>query len=140
MLISVFWYVCGIRGFCQNKGEVKLPQEKTREVEVITKKINLNKKAVKEVKTERKIQCYTYLNSYISLGSKKNINSEVLRLEKFFNRFYNKNLSEDGVFGPEEKSAVEEFQKTNGLEVDGAVGPETQKIINAIYCVKTEKK
>ena len=40
------------------------------------------------------------------------------------------NLAVDGVFGPETKRAVEEFQRQNNLKVDGIVGPETQAALN----------
>lgn len=43
----------------------------------------------------------------------------------------------DGNFGSETKSAVEEFQKTNGLRVDGVVGIETaKKILEKMKTVK----
>ena len=40
------------------------------------------------------------------------------------------NLAVDGVFGPETKRAVEEFQRQNNLTVDGIVGPQTQAALN----------
>jgi len=46
----------------------------------------------------------------------------------------------DGYFGLEERDSVIEFQKNKNLDVDGVVGPKTLEVINAVYCVKNEKK
>jgi peptidoglycan hydrolase-like protein with peptidoglycan-binding domain len=37
----------------------------------------------------------------------------------------------DGVIGPRTKKAIEEFQKANGLKVDGRVGPKTWAILSS---------
>ena len=39
--------------------------------------------------------------------------------------FYNGSERADGEFGPKTKQAVMDFQKANGLEVDGTVGAKT---------------
>ena len=38
-------------------------------------------------------------------------------------------LSQDGVFGPASRRAVERFQAVNGLKADGIVGPQTLKLL-----------
>ena len=38
-------------------------------------------------------------------------------------------LTQDGVFGPVSRRAVERFQSVNGLKVDGIVGPRTLKLL-----------
>ena len=40
------------------------------------------------------------------------------------------NLAVDGVFGPLTDSAVKDYQRSNGLLVDGVVGPETRGSLN----------
>lgn len=39
-------------------------------------------------------------------------------------------LAVDGKFGPETRRAVEEYQRQNGLKIDGIVGPETMGSLN----------
>ncbi len=43
-------------------------------------------------------------------------------------------LVEDGIFGPQTKARVVEFQKANRLQVDGIVGPETATQLAASTC------
>ncbi|HIP34060.1 MAG TPA: peptidoglycan-binding protein [Bacteroidia bacterium] len=76
----------------------------------------------------------------MEINSSKNINSEVKKLEIFFNSYFKKNLVVDGYFGLEEKEAVIEFQENKNLDNDGIVGPKTLEVINAVYCVKNENK
>ena len=57
----------------------------------------------------------------ISYGSK---GSDVTDLQKLLNQ-NGYNLAEDGVFGNNTRSAVEDYQMKNGLKVDGIVGSET---------------
>lgn len=40
--------------------------------------------------------------------------------------------SADGIFGAKTQASVKEFQKNNGLEVDGIAGPKTQEAINCL--------
>ncbi|MFC7373993.1 NlpC/P60 family protein [Brachybacterium sp. GCM10030267] len=39
-------------------------------------------------------------------------------------------LAEDGIFGPKTHAAVKDYQSSNGLQVDGVVGPETRGSLN----------
>jgi len=38
----------------------------------------------------------------------------------------------DGIFGPRTERAVIEFQKNNGLKVDGIVGPQTYDMLERL--------
>lgn len=61
----------------------------------------------------------------IKKGSK---GSAVLRLQKMLNAKGYK-LTEDGDFGSKTEAAVKAYQKANGLEVDGEVGPMTWGVL-----------
>jgi len=37
----------------------------------------------------------------------------------------------DGIMGPKTKKAIEEFQRANGLKVDGKIGPKTWALLSA---------
>ena len=154
IIISAFWYTCGLKGFCKNEVKVKdnsvkeLVEEKNEVIFeedykniIIPKKNTPIKNTDNVVKfNKRKIKCLTHINSIIKLNSNKNINSEVKKLENFFNNYFDKELVVDGYFGLEERDSVIEFQKNKNLDVDGVVGPKTLEVINAVYCVKNEKK
>lgn len=58
----------------------------------------------------------------ISYGSK---GSDVTELQKLLNQTGNYNLAEDGDFGEKTRAAVEDYQRKNGLTVDGIVGDNT---------------
>ena len=58
----------------------------------------------------------------ISYGSK---GSDVTELQKLLNSTGNYNLAEDGDFGDKTRAAVEDYQRKNGLTVDGIVGDNT---------------
>ncbi|NOZ51802.1 MAG: DUF4157 domain-containing protein [Gammaproteobacteria bacterium] len=45
------------------------------------------------------------------------------------------NFGADGRFGPETQSAVEDFQRANGLKVDGIVGPRTMEVLDGLFTV-----
>ena len=65
-----------------------------------------------------------------SLGSKtlkSGMHDESVRsLQSALNEKLGKELSTDGKFGPKTQEAVKEFQRQNGLEPDGVVGPKTR--------------
>lgn len=50
------------------------------------------------------------------------------------------NLAIDGIFGPLTDEAVREFQKENGLQVDGIVGPKTWAVLGIIDDTSSVKK
>ena len=58
---------------------------------------------------------------------KKSIGLQVERLQKFLNWYGNYNLTVDGDFGTKTYTAVLEFQKQNGLVVDGIFGASSLK-------------
>lgn len=61
--------------------------------------------------------------SQVSYGS---TGSDVTELQKLLNKTNNSyNLSEDGKFGAKTQAAVKDYQKKNGLAVDGIVGKNT---------------
>ena len=58
----------------------------------------------------------------VSYGS---TDSEVTELQKLLNQKGSYNLATDGIFGDKTKAAVTDYQKNNGLDVDGIVGTQT---------------
>lgn len=58
----------------------------------------------------------------VSYGS---TGSEVTELQKLLNQKGSYNLATDGIFGDKTKAAVTDYQKNNGLDVDGIVGTKT---------------
>ena len=50
------------------------------------------------------------------------------------------NLKEDGIFGPLTEEAVKDFQRSNGLEVDGIVGANTLSKLNLSVNKRTIKE
>jgi hypothetical protein len=56
---------------------------------------------------------------------------EVEEIQKSLNLILAMDMDVDGVFGKDTRAGVMEFQRTNGLVVDGVVGPATMKAIRA---------
>ena len=67
----------------------------------------------------------------LKLGSKGN---EVKVLQEKLN------LKADGIFGPLTEEAVKDFQRSNGLEVDGIVGADTLSKLNLLVNKRTIKE
>ena len=65
----------------------------------------------------------------LSYGSQ---GSSVTELQKLLNN-HGYSLAEDGIFGDQTKSAVQDFQKNKGLEVDGIVGVNTWGTLDGTY-------
>jgi len=61
---------------------------------------------------------------------------QVKELQEFLEAFgYNVGSSgADGWFGSDTKNALIEFQKANGLDADGIVGPNTREVMNSTNC------
>lgn len=65
----------------------------------------------------------------LSYGSQ---GSSVTELQKLLNN-HGYGLAEDGIFGDKTKSAVQDFQKNKGLDVDGIVGVNTWGTLDGTY-------
>lgn len=65
---------------------------------------------------------------YLKIGSR---GDAVKKLQTNLNEFINSGLTVDGDFGKKTDAAVREFQKLNGIGVDGVVGPITQKALDS---------
>ncbi|MCA9797582.1 MAG: peptidoglycan-binding protein, partial [Candidatus Eremiobacteraeota bacterium] len=77
------------------------------------------------------------LNGGLGLGKNERLRSggdgpKVERLQEMLNRGGAK-LDTDGKFGKNTAQAVRDFQKKHNLDVDGVVGPETQKKLNELH-------
>jgi len=134
VIISSFWYVCGVKGFCQNekKNENLIRNKKTEEPMIIKKT-----KTTKKVTTEKIIECNTYLDTELKKNDIKN-SQEVQKLQIFLNDFEGENLDVDGVYGLTTVEAVKRFQEKNNERIDivsGYVGKQTRNEINSDYCV-----
>ena len=60
-------------------------------------------------------------------------------LQKELNTTSNCNLDIDGIFGPQTKNCVQNFQKKYNLETDGIVGAKTCQKLNNIYKIESKK-
>lgn len=58
---------------------------------------------------------------------------DVIQLQTELNKVDNSGLVVDGDFGEKTHTAVVEFQKLHGLQVDGIVGPETRNTLKIAY-------
>ena len=67
------------------------------------------------------------MSAMLSIGSK---GEQVKKLQTALNRA-GYDLSVDGVFGPATKTALSQFQHTNGLKADGIAGPNTWAVLDA---------
>ena len=55
---------------------------------------------------------------------------DVKAVQEGFNKYYGGNvLKEDAAFGPKTSTVVQQFQKENGLQADGVVGPVTRSAL-----------
>lgn len=160
IIISVFWYTCGIKGFCQDEHNNRAQYVEYNDGYVDNEKLNEYTKTIPFKDTDsyydrkkvivdqyetknfekRTITCMSYINSNIRLGSTKNIKSEVEKLENFLKEYYSEELNVDGFYDQDDMNAVIRFQEEKKLVPDGVVGPKTLRVMNAVYCVKNENK
>jgi len=87
--------------------------------------------------------CGLYLNKHIRLGSSKNDNEQVKKLQEFLNKKMGTNLPVTGFYGPMSLAAVKAFQAKYGDEIlkpwglsspTGLVYLSTLKHINSLEC------
>jgi peptidoglycan hydrolase-like protein with peptidoglycan-binding domain len=76
-------------------------------------------------------RCETQINRALQVGSE---NSEVLTLQNFLRSSGHLFATPNGYFGPATKSAVIRFQRDNGIQGTGMVGPSTRNAINERLC------
>ncbi len=147
IFISSYWYVCGVKGFCQqevaslnNQVEKVVIQEEEDEQNLdnnIEDQISLG--ATQQV-IQKTITCSPYIKTF--LGSKyTNRRNEVAKLQKFLNENEGTSLEVDGFYGPKTTQAVKAFQnkyKEDILKIGnfnpGLIEQETRLEINKIFC------
>lgn len=83
--------------------------------------------SIVQVFAEAKIQT---ISETVSTKAQIISNYDVKNIQSLLNNF-GYNLKVDGVYGKLTASAVRDFQKKNGLKVDGAVGPKTYAVLTA---------
>ena len=130
VFISTYWYVCLIKGFCQEPevvmqkdtisiGEIdnevaNRPLDNVKNVAsvAVTEKRETDTKTnvIASVTREKVVQCDAYLDSYLRKGY-QNSSSDMRKLEEFLNQYENENLAVNGVFESSDENAVERFQE-----------------------------
>jgi len=156
-IISWNWYVCGIKGFCQEEAIVQQDDSISigeiddevaeRPVENIQGTVagNSTARQTTTVTREKIVECSTYLDSYLRRGY-QNSPSDMRRLEQFLNEYESENLTVNGVFELSDERAVERFQEKYRSEVltpwglqspTGYVYRTTRDHINSLYCAYT---
>jgi len=89
---------------------------------------------------ETKWQAYLQANGYpamaramkeeignlAGLAAAQSREAEILWLQTSLNKVLGAHLTVDGIYGPQTKDAVREFQRQNGLQRDGVAGPITK--------------
>lgn len=152
-LISAYWYVCGINGFCENDqpATAEVVTENIEEIEELFEDSSSNEvvPTVTKKVVKKTFSCTPYMVGTIRLGSKNSIN-EVAKLEKFLNEFEGENLGIDGTYSSTDRDAVIRMQNKYskqdvalgyGTETsDGVVGPKTRLKINELYCIAKSKE
>ncbi|NOR54905.1 MAG: L,D-transpeptidase family protein [Sulfurovum sp.] len=85
---------------------------------------------------------YTLRKTYAPPKFKGNKEEDIKRIKKIFNLFQNAQLTEDSNIGPSFESEVLEYQRRNGLAVDGDIGPQTRRALkqNIYDLLKRVKK
>ena len=150
--ISSYWYVCGIKGFCQDEviatdSTISINEQVDDEVadrptDVIANTKTTTQTTEKTVTREKIVECDAYLDTYLRRGY-QNSSNDMRRLEQFLNEYEGENLSVNGVFESSDEQAVERFQEKYRSEVltpwglsapTGYVYRTTRDHINRLYC------
>jgi len=151
--ISSYWYVCGIKGFCQDEviatdSTISINEQVDDEVADRPTDTIANTQTVTTQRTEttvtreKIVKCDAYLNTYLRRGY-QNSSDDMRRLEQFLNEYEGENLSVNGVFESSDVAAVERFQEKYRSEVltpwglsapTGYVYQTTRDHINRLYC------
>ncbi len=133
MIISSVWYICGIKGFCQNE-KINISNVTNIVVDdfIANEAVIKNTKIIKTV-----IECPVYLKNEMKENYRKSI-SEVKKLQSFLNDFENENLIINGIYNLNTQEAVRRFQEKNSERIEvanGYVGAQTRNEINATVCI-----
>ncbi len=157
VFISSYWYVCGIKGFCQDEviaTDSTISINKDVDDEVADRPTdtieNTQTRTVQTTETqtvtrEKVVRCDAYLSTYLREGY-NNSSQDMRRLEEFLNEYENEDLVVNGVFDSSDVMAVERFQEKYRSEVlapwglsspTGYVYQTTRDHINRLYCAYT---
>jgi len=114
--LSWYWYVCGIKGFCEaslysTNTSDEVQSRETDSVNGNSSRSDRNTSTEGTVVSteELTIQCESYLDSYIRKGY-NNVEADVVRLQTYLNTYENESLDVDGSFGTLDEEAVKRFQ------------------------------
>ncbi len=156
ILISVRWYTCGIKGFCEGvstqdrvdksayieRSEDRVPDDiEFRPTETITEGGRRTVRTETQ-EVERIIECPTYLNGFMKAGVGATA-SEVRKLESFLNDYEGEDLDINGLYQSDDIAAVNRFQVKYEKDVlapfglktpTGNVFASTRNHINALHC------
>lgn len=69
--------------------------------------------------------------NYVTLRQGSGDKNAVMDLQKKLNTYGNAGLEVDGLFGPQTEKALKNYQRANGLQVDGIAGNETWGHLNS---------
>jgi len=66
------------------------------------------------------------------IAQAETLTSEIMSLQEDLNKILGIQIQVDGIYGEQTKEAVLEFQRQNGLQIDGVAGPITKKKIQEV--------
>jgi len=133
-LISWYWYVCGIRGFCfefNNPSVMLVAVSHTGRPFIETTYVD-----------DGKICEKMYISGPIGVNYRNHF-AEVKRLEHFLNITQSEDLAEDGLFGLSDTRALQRFQwkyrdvilfPNNLIYPSGRIDTHTLEYINSVAC------
>jgi len=155
-LISWNWYVCGVKGFCNQDTSIQEVADESISIGEIDQEVaerptdaisggSVVTEPVRETQTvtrESIVECDAYLQTFIRRGF-NNSSSDVNRLEQYLNTYEDEDLVVNGVFEVVDEQAVMRFQEKYREEVltpwgltepTGYVFRTTRDHINRLYC------